>query len=65
VSNIKICRFKQGTYIFLQGASTKHFYGILQGSIAIRVRKPTYEKALSIILKTKPKKEMKALSMNY
>jgi CRP-like cAMP-binding protein len=65
VSNIKTCRFKAGAYIFLQGATTKHFYGILQGSIAIRVRKPTYEKALAIILKAKPKREIRALSINF
>ena len=40
---MKTINYKQGEYIFLEGSSSKTFYGLLRGKVSIRVKKEESE----------------------
>ena len=53
VANIKLARYTADEYIFREGSRTKEFFGIIKGTISIRVRKKSYEEALNQMFKQK------------
>lgn len=62
VSYLKLVKVPPGTYIFCQGTMTRQFFGIIKGKISIRVKKPSYDRVMKLMLKNRMSREIKALS---